>query len=127
MKPGYIFIHNNLFETLFAVSNEEQERGLMHIDPPTPIMTFVYGESKINKFWMANTPAPLDIIFCNNGKVSQICIGEPFSTRTIGDDKYIVIELPLGTAAKSEIKIGHDVGLIKPTITELKKLFSVNR
>ena len=128
MKLGYLFVHNNLFETLLAISNEEQSRGLMYVDPPAPVMAFVYDEPKINKFWMANTKAPLDIIFCDKGKVSQICIGEPFSTRIIGDDKYsdLVIELPLGTAIKSGIKIGHDVGLINPTITEIRKLFTKN-
>lgn len=66
MKTGYVYIDNNVFTTLLAISEHEQAQGLMHIEPPTPVMSFVYDRPKINKFWMANTPAPLDIVFCRN-------------------------------------------------------------
>jgi hypothetical protein len=129
MKSGFIYISNNLFETFLAISNEEQQRGLMYIEPPAPVMTFVYSHPQINKFWMANTKAPLDIVFCHDGKVSQICKGEPHSTRTVGADKYsdLVIEFPLGTVSGSGIQVGHSVGLVKPTIAELKKIIFANR
>lgn len=126
MKTGVIYVANNLFETLLAISNEEQERGLMHIKPPVPVMTFVYDRPKINKFWMANTPSSLDILFCHNGKVTQICKGEPYSTSTIGDNKFsdMVIELPYGTVLDSKIKLGHEVGFIEPSDQELKNIAS---
>lgn len=128
MEQGYIYIDNNIFPTFLAISADEQSRGLMYIEPPTPIMSFVYDRPQINKFWMSNTPAPLDIVFCHDGKVSQICIGKPFSTSTIGDDKYsdLVIEFPLGTVEQSEIRVGQSVGLVKPTIAELKKFIYRN-
>lgn len=126
MKSGIVCISNNLFETLLAISAEEQQKGLMYIDPPTPVMTFVYARPQINKFWMANTKAPLDIVFCHQGKVSQICHGEPHSTRMIGDDKYsdLIIELPYGTAEHSKIKIGHGAGLVTPTPIELRRIIA---
>lgn len=126
MKTGIIHISNNLFETLFAVSSDEQARGLMYIDPPAPVMTFVYDKPKINKFWMANTKAPLDIIFCHDGKVSEICYGEPHSTSVIGSNLFsdLVIELPHGLAQSSQIKIGHSVGLVKPTPDELHRIIA---
>jgi uncharacterized membrane protein (UPF0127 family) len=129
MKQGYIYIHNNIFTTLLAVSSDEQSKGLMYEEWPPPIMSFVYAEPQVNKFWMKNTPSPLDIVFCHNGKVSQICQGEPNSTRVVGGDTYsdLVIEFPLGTVNKSGIKIGHSVGLVKPTADELKKIISANR
>ena len=126
MLKGMVYIHNNIFETLIAVSAEEQQRGLMYIDPPAPVMTFIYGTPSINKFWMSNTKAPLDILFCHNGKVSQICYGEPHSTSMIGGNLFsdLVVELPHGTAESSEIKIGHSVGLVKPTPDELRKIIA---
>lgn len=115
MKNGMVFINNNIFESLFPTSEKEQEQGLMYLDPPTPVMTFAYPTVRINKFWMKNTKAPLDIIFCCHGKVIDICYGEPNSTKIIGPDNYsdLIIELPYGTVVTSGIKIGHSVGIIK--------------
>jgi uncharacterized membrane protein (UPF0127 family) len=126
MEQGVIYFQNNVFETLLAISCDEQERGLMHIDPPMPIMTFVYDKPQINKFWMSNTRAPLDIVFCYNGEVNQICKGEPFSTKIIGEDMLsdLIIELPYGTVKSSGIKLKNKVGLIKPTIEELKRIIA---
>lgn len=128
MEQGCIYIANNIFQTLLALSEEEQERGLMNIDPPIPNMTFIYTYPKINKFWMQNTKVPLDIIFSYKGEVSQICKGEPYSTSVIGDNRYsdLIVELPYGTAQSSGIKLGHKIGLIKPTEKELKIIFAKN-
>jgi uncharacterized membrane protein (UPF0127 family) len=114
MKSGYVFINNNIFSSLLAESEHEQERGLMHEPWPPPIMSFVYNKPKVNKFWMHNTPSPLDIVFCCNGKVIDICAGEPNSTRVIGPDNCsdLIIELPKGTVESSGIKIGHSAGIV---------------
>lgn len=114
MKEGYIFIGSNVLSTLFAVSEEEQSKGLMEQTWPPPVMSFIYKNSKVNKFWMHRTPSPLDIIFCNGGKITQIHYGEPFNTRVIGDNSFsdLVIELPHGTVDLLGIKIGHPAGLI---------------
>lgn len=126
MKNGIIYIGNNLFETMLAVSYEEQERGLMYIDPPVPIMTFVYNKPQINRFWMANTKPALDIVFCCEGEITQICKGEPFSTSVVGDyrNSDLVIEFPYGTVVTSQIKLGHKVGLVKPDPDELRKIIA---
>jgi uncharacterized membrane protein (UPF0127 family) len=126
MNEGYIYIANNIFPTLLAISEDEQQHGLMGQAWPPPIMTFVYASPRVNKFWMKNTPSPLDIIFCHRGEVSQICIGEPYSTAMIGDNKYsdLVIEFPHGTAQSSGIKLGYHVGVVKPTPEELKKIIA---
>ena len=128
MKNGFVSLHNNIFETLLAVSEEDQAKGLMYVEPPVPNMTFVYAQPKINFFWMKATKAPLDIIFCNGGKVSQICYGEPYSTRIIGDHKYsdLVIELPHGTVERSNIKIGQCAELLNSTKNTIIKELSIN-
>jgi uncharacterized protein len=123
MNSGYVYIGDNVFSTLLAVSEHEQTIGLMGQAWPPPVMTFVYDSPKVSKFWMKNTPSPLDIIFCHAGKVSQICVGEPYSTAMIGDDRFsdLVIELPHGTVESWGIKIGHSVGVVDPPTFNLKK------
>lgn len=126
MYEGYVYINSTVFPTLLAISGQDQQHGLMNIEWPPPVMSFVYSSPRVNKFWMKNTPSPLDIVFCCNGKVSQICIGEPFSTTTIGDDEGsdLVIEFPYGTVTASGIRLGHKVGIIKPTENELKEILA---
>lgn len=126
MNSGIISINNNLFETLLAISNDDQSKGLMYLDPPTPVMSFIYARPQINKFWMANTKAALDILFCQEGRINQICFGEPYSTSMIGSNHLsdLVIELPLGTSHSFGIKIGNKVELLKPNQKELKKIIA---
>lgn len=129
MEQGYIYIHNNIFPTLVAISEQEQQQGLMGQEWPPPIMSFFYDSPKINKFWMHRTPSPLDIVFCYKNKISQICYGEPFSTKIIGAEQFsdLIIEFPYGTVNTSEIKIGHSVGLLSPSPKDLLKVIAKNR
>lgn len=124
MEQGFVKINNQVFTVLLAISEVEQARGLMRVQPPVPSMAFIYDSPKVTKFWMANTPAPLDIVFCHNGQVTQICHGEPYSTKLIGDDMVsdLVIELPRGSAV--HMKPGDKVGLLDPTIDELRKIIA---
>lgn len=128
MKEGFVYINNSVFNTLIALSAEEQSQGLMHVEWPPPVMSFIYATPTVNKFWMKNTPSPLDILFCHNNKISQICAGVPYSTNVIGNDmpSDLVVELPFGTVKSSNIKLGDSIGLIKPTIAELKKIIYKN-
>lgn len=125
MEQGYVFLHENVFPTLLAISHDEQQRGLMHQEWPPPVMAFVYGMPQTNRFWMKNTPSPLDIVFCHNGKVSEICFGEPHSTEIIGTKlSDLVIELPFGTVDSIGLKVGHAAGLVKPTPDDLRKIIA---
>ena len=114
MKSAYLYVDNNVFSSLIAESESEQTQGLMHVTWPPPIMSFVYNRPKINKFWMHNTPSPLDIVFCCKGKVIDICSGEPYSTKILGPENYsdLIIEFPKGTVELSGIKIGQSVGFV---------------
>ena len=111
-KKGKILIKDSIeFSTLLAITPQEQERGLMHKKWPPPIMSFVYKLPSINKFWMHNTPSPLDIVFCHKNIITNICKGEPYSTALIGDDSFsdLVIEFPYGTCENKKIKVGDSV------------------
>ena len=124
MENGYIYVDSNIFPTLLAISENEQSKGLMFEPNPPPIMSFVYVKPKINKFWMKNTPSPLDIVFSCNGIITQICKGEPYSTSIIGDDKLsdLIVEFPFGTVKNVNIKLGHKIGIVVPAEFELKKI-----
>ncbi len=52
MENGYLFIGTNIFPTLLAISETEQQHGLMGQEWPPPVMSFIYTEPRINKFWM---------------------------------------------------------------------------
>ncbi len=124
MKTGYIYIGSNVFPTYFAISSQEQQQGLMDVNWPPPVMSFVYDTPQQNKFWMKNTPSPLDIVFCRKGEIISIHKGEPFSTSAIGPDEFsdLVIEFPHGTIASINIQINNKVGIISPSLQDLYKL-----
>ena len=121
----FIFFRDKKFQTVVAVTEQEQQKGLMFQKPPTPIMTFPAKQASIRKFWMKNTPAPLDIIFATNGKIVDIKKGNPFSLELIGPDCMVdtVVEVPAGFAQKENIKICDSV-LIQYGIKTLSKLIS---
>lgn len=115
MIHGHLYIKDDVFPTLLAVTAEEQANGLMFVEPPTPVMSFVYRSPQVNRFWMKNTPAPLDIIFCFNGKIDKICKGSPHSTEIISNHNLsdLVVELPAGTCKKLGFREGDQIGLVK--------------
>jgi uncharacterized membrane protein (UPF0127 family) len=115
MKEGILLVAQYKAAALIAESYEEQATGLMFRRAPLPCMVFPYKHAQINKFWMKSTQAPLDIVFCLNGKITQICKGEEFSTAMVGDDTLsdLVFEVPYGTCREAGIKIGDSVSLIK--------------
>ena len=114
MKTGFISVGDSVLEALLAVSEHEQQRGLMFVEQPVPYMAFLYNEPRVNKFWMQNTPSPLDIVFCYKNKVAEICYGKPHSTEIIGSNAFsdLVLELPHGDAERLGIKVGSDIRLL---------------
>lgn len=94
-----------------AITEEEQVKGLMWQVNPQP-MAFP-SDLRPKKFWMANCPVPLDIIFCANNKVIDIQKGVPYSLENVGPSQAsdLVIELVGGMANQLGIKIGTEVKL----------------
>lgn len=117
-----IKIGDHEFNTLVAITEEEHSTGLMWNKNP-PIMSFPYDKPEIHKFWMQNTIAPLDILFCRSNKIIDIQKGQPYSVDLIGPDKEtdLVIELPLGTVDKYNIVAGNNVSLKYSVYTLSKK------
>jgi len=112
-----VYINGSLapvkFNTLVAVTDGEQARGLMWMKWPPPVMCFPYRKIAIRKFWMKNTISPLDILFCCGNSIVGIGRGEPLSTAPIGPDEPsdLVIELPAGSVNEHRISVGDTVRL----------------
>lgn len=122
----FIIIKNNKIPTLLALTEEEKNKGLMYKAWPPPIMSFPFITAKPRKFWMKNTPSPLDIIFCKANKIVQIDSGIPYCLNHIGPNSPIdlVVEMPAGTAKSFNIKAGDNIKL-KYSISSLAKEFSM--
>ena len=104
-----IILGDHEFSTLVAVSSNEQAVGLMFQKWPPPVMTFPFEKTSIHKFWMKNTPSPLDIVFIRNNKIVAIEHGEPLTTYAVGPNIAVdlVVELPSGTCESKGICVGH--------------------
>jgi len=118
-----IIIGDNTFDALVATTEQQQAKGLMGVPWPPPVMAFPYNFSGMRTFWMKNTPSPLDIIFCNAGKVVAIYEGEPMSTKSIGASTPcdLVVEMPKGMAGSNGIKIGDPIKLQRSLLSVAKQ------
>lgn len=123
----FLQIDNSKIKTLVAVTEEEQARGLKHQTWPPPVMAFPFKKKAIRKFWMKDTPSPLDVIFCRAGRVVKIEEGVPLSEKLIGPDEPcdLVVELPRGEAKRLNISYGSSIKIIYSLIT-LGKIFERN-
>jgi hypothetical protein len=120
-----ISIKGQIFPTLVAVTEWEQQQGLMGKQWPPPVMAFPYHTAAPRRFWMKNTISPLDIIFCRSNSVVGIFQGEPLSTKLIGPDEPadLVVELPAGTASRLGLGVGDYVGFA-PTKETLARVLT---
>lgn len=118
-----ITIRGQQFKTLVAITANEAEEGLMFQSWPPPVMSFPFKKSGVRKFWMKNTLSPLDIVFCNNGKVIGVFAGQPLSLDNIGPEEPcdLVVEFPAGTAQSNNISVGDPVKLSLSIPTLAKK------
>ena len=97
-----------------ARTAQQQSRGLMGRPPLPPLrgMWFPYSEPMVLKFWMHQTPSPLDMLFLRSGRVIAIeanavpCPRLP--CRNYGPDEPAdgVVELAAGQAAQLGIRVG---------------------
>lgn len=117
-----VYIGGHTFETLVAVTEEEHVQGLMYKEWPPPVMSFPYKFAEHRRFWMKNTPSPLDIVFARSGKVVGIFKGEPMTTTCVGPEVQsdLVVEFPYGTVEKLQIKVGDDIRVCYSVGTAVK-------
>lgn len=114
MSKGYVIINGNHFPVTFAINEDEQTRGLMSVEPPLTSMAFIYPIPQVNRFWMKNVKADLDILFCYKGQIIDVVRGSSMSTRLLGPDTFsdLVVEVPAEMSEKHDFASGDDVKLI---------------
>ena len=111
---SFIIINNYKFDAITAISEVEQAKGLMKVAWPPPIMVFPSEQPEYRKFWMNNTPSPLDIVFIKENKIISIAKGEPFSTEMVGPNVKVdcVVEFPYGSMKKINAKLNDDIEIL---------------
>jgi uncharacterized membrane protein (UPF0127 family) len=100
-----------------ARTPEQQEKGLMYRPalPDNRGMLFPFEPPRPVRFWMENTPEPLDMVFLLNGEVKAIaanappCTSQPCPTYGPGTAVNQVIELRSGRAAELGLKTGDQI------------------
>jgi uncharacterized membrane protein (UPF0127 family) len=114
MNNDFVLIKNYKLPIKIAITEEDHRNGLMWHSWPPPAMAFPYDKNEIRKFWMKNTPCPLDILFCIDDKIAEICDGRPYDQSHVGPDipTNLVVELPKGLSNKlGGLKFGDEIKL----------------
>lgn len=107
------------FDTEIADTETSRTLGLMFRKSmePAQAMIFLFDNEAPRAFWMKNTRIPLDMLFIGaDSTVVSIKQAERiFSTRNIVSDApaKFVVELNLGTAQGSGLRIGDRISLMK--------------
>lgn len=109
-------IGDQIIQFEVARTADEKAKGLMY-RPPLPDdrgMLFLFDPPRPVRFWMKNTPSPLDMIFLHDGEVQAIianvppCEADPCPT--YGPDRPTlidqVIELRSGRAEELGLEVG---------------------
>jgi uncharacterized protein len=112
-------INGQIIQLEVARTQEQQSKGLMY-RPPLPDdrgMLFLFDPPRFTRFWMRNTPSPLDMVFLRDGEVQTIvdsappCEADPCPTYGPATPIQIdqVIELRAGRAAELGLAVGDRV------------------
>jgi hypothetical protein len=114
MKKAIALINNKKYEIHVTEDELEKSKGLMFKSPPIHPLAFPYEYSGYLRFWMKNTIAPLDIVFCHNNKIISIEEGIPLNTRPVGPNKLcdLVIEFNKDFVKEEKIKVGDKIFII---------------
>jgi hypothetical protein len=115
-----IVIADSVFNVTYAVTPQEQEKGLMFVDymPDNQGMVFLYQYEAPRKFWMKNTLIPLDMLFFDKDMrlvhIEENATPHDLSPRGPDQPTCVVVELNGGQASANNIKIGDILSLNRP-------------
>lgn len=104
-----IEIGNKKYKVRLAETEEEKERGLMHVKnlPKDEGMLFIYDEPQTVGFWMKNTLIPLDIIFIDEDyEVISVYKARPNDETVVEEDN---VQFVLEVNQNSGIKQGDEL------------------
>lgn len=121
-------IGDQVIQLEVARTSAQQQQGLMHRPalPDDRGMLFPFEPPRSIRFWMKDTPQPLDMVFLLDGEVKSVianvppCTTQPCPTYGPGTSVNQVIELRSGRAAELGLKPGDRVNirLIDPDTTQ---------
>lgn len=119
-----VIFGNHQLSAIIALTEDEQQKGLMKHPWPPPVMAFPYDSARVRKFWMKDTPSPLDIVFCRAGRVLKILPGEPLCLTHVGPDlpSDLIVELPRGMAHNLDIVPGTKTKIVYGLFTLARKI-----
>lgn len=115
-----IVIKNDKYKLQLAITNEQQQQGLMNVSslPKDQWMLFVFPKSDYYSFWMKNTLIPLDMIWIDeNYKIVDIQSALPCKQvdcphyNPFYKAKY-VLEINWWLSNKNNYKVGDSVKLV---------------
>jgi uncharacterized membrane protein (UPF0127 family) len=102
-----------------ADTPDKRATGLMYRRALAPEagMLFLFPAATPQKFWMKNTPLPLDMIFIGPTRkiVGIVADAKPFTTNPLGVDEpsQYVLEVNAGFAAKHGLAAGDQVEFLR--------------
>lgn len=110
-------INKHIFKTKVLTNKEEMKLGMMGKQFTSRFDALLFIINKPSSVvWMKNCIVPLDIIFIENGKITQIYHNcPPCNTQkcpVYKGDGDLVIEMPGGTCKQSHIRKGNLVTFI---------------
>lgn len=122
-KGNNIIVNGISFKAEFANTNEAKRIGLSKykkIDDDF-VMVFLFEESGKPVFWMKDMYFPIDIIFVNENRITQIYSdvknpekkNSPLPLYIPDEISDMVIEANAGTAKKYNFKKGNKIEIIK--------------
>jgi uncharacterized membrane protein (UPF0127 family) len=118
-KPqNKICIKERCFYVELAVTQQQQERGLMfrrYLDEDKG-MLFIFNEESVHPFWMKNVILPLDIIWLNRehevvfiSKNAQPCINDFCEDINPDKNSSYALEFNAGTADEIGLDFGDKI------------------
>ena len=115
----YVEIKGKKVNIEIADTKEEQLKGLMYrekLDENTG-MLFVYNDSKVRNFWMANMQFPLDMLFINESKAvikieyAGLCENKVCNIYSSDIPAMYVLEVNANFSEENNIKTGDLVSI----------------
>ena len=119
-KTETITIGAHQFDVRYALTEEEQAKGLMFVEdmPEDQGMVFPKSSEQILKFWMKNTLIPLDMLFFDKDMrlvhIERSATPHDLTPRGPDSPVCVVVELNGGVAKKRNIQINDILSLNRP-------------
>ena len=122
-RPGVshwfeIAMGNRPVEMQLAITLPEMQRGLMERRElgAEQGMLFIFARPQRMRFWMRNTPTPLDIgFFDQSGVLREVYPLHPYDETPVGsvrEDLQFALEMNQGWFARSGVRVGQRLDLV---------------